>query len=154
VFLGVETNDKRGDVDDLLAHTTIQDKTVETQVNRMSQDIPNVSLSDENTRMMYAFRQSELENLSLQPSLQEIFDLQRQHVIEPHASLVQHANAHKPANEGVALKQTFGVLVVELEEFTSGAADLGQGESDAPDFTLVAETVLARQLRTLQIKYP
>lgn len=37
-------------------------------------------------------------------------------------------------------------LLVELEELTSGTTDLGQNEGNAPDFALVAETVLSSEL--------
>jgi hypothetical protein len=50
-------------------------------------------------------------------------------------------------DQGIALKEALGVLVVELEQFTGGTADLGEGEGDAPDLALVAQAVLARQLQ-------
>jgi hypothetical protein len=37
--------------------------------------------------------------------------------------------------------------VVEWKNIPSGTTDLGEGELDAPDLTLVAETVLANSLQ-------
>lgn len=96
--------------------------------------------------MVDGFGQTTLENLSLQPSLQEIFDLEGQHVIETHAGLVQHTDAHETADEGVTLEETLGVLVVELEELTGCTTDFGEDESDTPDLALVAEAVFTCEL--------
>ena len=54
---------------------------------------------------MDGFGQTTLENLSLQPSLQKIFDLEGRHVIETHAGLVQHTDAHETEDEGVTLEE-------------------------------------------------
>ena len=54
---------------------------------------PDVALPDEYSSMVYAFCQTNLENLRLQPSLQEIFNLEGQHVIESHAGLIEHTDA-------------------------------------------------------------
>lgn len=105
-----------------------------------------MALSDEHTRVVNTLGEVSLEHLRLQPALQEILDLQRQHVIESHAGLVKHTNADETANEGIALEEPLGVFVVELEELTGSTTDFGEDETDAPDFALVAETVLAGKL--------
>jgi len=79
---------------------------------------PNVSLSNENARMVNAFRQSAFENLSLQPSLQEILNLQSQYVIKAHSCFIEHTDANKSTDEGVTFKQTFWVFCVKLEKLT------------------------------------
>jgi hypothetical protein len=96
--------------------------------------------------MMDTFCQTTLENLSLQSPLQEIFNLQRQHVIEPHPRLIQHTDAHKPTDECVTLEETFGVFVVELEKLTGSTTNFGQDQGNSPDLTFVAEAVLAGKL--------
>jgi len=127
VLLRIEADNERRDVDDLLANA----------------DVP---LPDEDTSVVDRLGQATLENLGLEPPLQEILDLQGKHVIEPHAGLVEHTNADKPTNEGVALEETLGVFVVEFEELTSCTTNFGEDKRDAPDFALVAETVLASKL--------
>lgn len=112
--------------------------------------LPNVTLSDEHARMVDALGEIGLEHLGLQPALQEILDLQRQHVIEPHAGLVQHANADETTNEGISLEEPLGIFVIELEELTSSTTDFGEDKTDAPDFALVAEAVLAGKLWTVR----
>ena len=91
--------------------------------------------------------QAALEDLSLETALQEVLNLQGQHVIETHAGLVEHTDADETANKGVTLEKTLGVLVIELEQLTGRTTDLGEDETDAPDLALVAETVLAHELK-------
>jgi len=90
--------------------------------------------------------QSTLEDLSLQSALQEILDLKGKHVIETHAGLIEHTDAHETADKGVTLEETLGVLVVELEELTSSTTNLGESKGNAPNLALVAETVLSGEL--------
>ena len=65
---------------------------------------PNVSLADKNTGVVDAFRKPTLEDLGLQPALQEILDLEGEHVVETHLGLVQHTNTHKPTNQCIAFE--------------------------------------------------
>ena len=103
-------------------------------------------LTDEDTGVVDRLGEATLEDLGLETTLQEVLDLEGEHVIETHAVLVEHADAHETANKGVTLKQALGVLVVELEKLTRRTTDLGQNQRNAPDLALVAETVLAREL--------
>ena len=107
---------------------------------------PDVPLADENTSVVNGLGQAALEDLSLEATLQEVLDLQGQHVIQTHAGLVEHTDANKTTDEGVTLEKTLGVLVIELEEFTSSTTNLGQGETNTPDLTLVAKAVFAGEL--------
>ena len=66
----------------------------------------------------------ELEHLGLETTLQEVLSLQSQHVIETHAGVVEHTDSDQSTDQGVALEQSLGVFVVELEELTSGTSDL------------------------------
>lgn len=95
---------------------------------------------------MDTLSETTLEHLSLKPPLQEILNLQSQHVIETHAALVEHTDTDQSANKGVTLEKTLGVLGIELEKLTSGTTDFREDEGNAPDFTLVTETVLAGEL--------
>lgn len=128
VLLRVKTNDEGRNVDDLLADT-------------------NVTLNDQDTGVVDGLGKTRLEDLGLKTTLQEVLDLEGEHVIETHAGLVEHPNAHKTANDGITLKKTLGVLLVELEELTGSTSDLGEGEGNAPDLTLVAQTVLTSELK-------
>ena len=106
-------------------------------------------LPDEHTSVVDGLGKAALEDLRLQATLQEVFNLQGEYVIETHTGLIEYTNAHETANEGITLEQTLGVLVIELEEFTSSTTNLGKDETDTPDLTLVAETVLARELYSI-----
>ena len=105
-----------------------------------------MSLADQHTGVVNALCQAELEDLRLQATLQEVLDLERQHVIETHAGFVEHTDADEPANEGVTLEEPLRVLHIELEQLTGSTTNLGQDETDTPDLALVAQTILAGEL--------
>jgi len=99
VLLRVETDDERGNVDDLLADT-------------------DVALADKDTSVVDRFGKTELVDAGLEATLQEILSLEGQDVIELHAGLVEDTDANQAANQGIALEETLGVLLVESEELT------------------------------------
>lgn len=68
--------------------------------------LPNVPLTDEHTGMVDAFGKSKLEDLSLQPPLQEVLNLQTQDVIELHLTLVQHTDPHQTSEQGITWTTT------------------------------------------------
>lgn len=94
VLLGVETDDERRNVDDLLADS-------------------DVTLSDEDTGVVDGLGETKLVDTGLETSLKEILDLQGQDVIELHAGLVEDTDTDKSSNEGIAFEKTLGVLLVE-----------------------------------------
>lgn len=163
VLLGVQTDDEGRHVDDLLANT-------------------DVTLADQDTGVVDGLGETELVDAGLETTLQEILDLQGQHVIELHAALVKDTDTNETTNQGVAFEQTLGVLLVEGKKLTIGivrgpssfvptmvclrcqklhtesgmrmgldipgsTTNLGEGELDTPDLTLVAETILANELQ-------
>ena len=95
-------------------------------------------LADEDTSVVNGLRQTALEDLGLEAALQEVLDLEGQHVIETHTRLVQDTDANKTTDKGVTLEQTLGVLGIELQELTSSTTNFGEGETNAPDLALVA----------------
>lgn len=99
MLLGVETDHERGDVDDLLSDA-------------------DVALADQDTGVVNGLGETELVDASLEAALEEILDLEGQDVIELHATLVEHTDTDKTANQGVAFEQTLGVLLVEGEQLT------------------------------------
>ena len=127
MLLGVKTDNERGNVHDLLADA-------------------DVTLTDEDTGVVDGLGKTELVDASLQATLQEVLDLERQHVIETHAGFVEHTDADEPANEGVTLEEPLRVLHIELEQLTGSTTNLGQDETDTPDLALVAQTILAGEL--------
>lgn len=64
----------------------------------------------------------------------------------PHACLVKHTNTNQSSDDGVALKETLRVLLVELQELTSSTTDLGENQCDSPDLSLGSEAVLSGEL--------
>lgn len=127
MLLGVESDNERRNVDDLLANS----------------DVP---LPDENTSVVDGLGETELEHLGLQTPLEEILSLEGQDVIETHASVVEHTNSNKTTDQSVTLEESLGVLVVELKELSGSTSNLGEGKLDTPDLSLVTKTVLARKL--------
>jgi hypothetical protein len=127
VLLRVESDDERGDVDDLLADS----------------DVP---LSDEDSSVVDRLGESRLEDLSLESSLHEVLGLEGKHVIESHSGLVKHTDSHKSSDERVSLEESLGVLGLELEELSGSSSDLGEGQLNSPDLSLVPESVLSGEL--------
>jgi hypothetical protein len=70
-----------------------------------------VTLADENASVVNRFSQTQFENLGLQATLQKVFNLQAEHVIELHASLFQHTNAHQATEKGVTCKRQIDSLI-------------------------------------------
>jgi len=99
VLLRVETDDERRNVDDLLADA-------------------DVTLADEDAGVVDGLGETELPDAGLEAALQEILGLEGQDVIELHAGLVEHTDADKAANEGIAFEETLRVLLVESEKLT------------------------------------
>lgn len=67
-------------------------------------NLPDVTLADQDTGVVEGLGQSQLEDLGLQATLQEVLDLQAQHVIELHAGLVQHSDADQATQQRVSWK--------------------------------------------------
>lgn len=101
VLLGVETDDERRNVDDLLADA-------------------DVALADEDTGVMNGLGETELVDASLETTLKEILNLEGKNVIELHAGLVEDTDTDKTANEGIAFEQTLWVLLIEGKKLTAG----------------------------------
>lgn len=62
---------------------------------------PNVALTDQDASMMVALGETELENLCLETSFQEIFNFQTQNVIELHSRLIQDTNTNQATEQGI-----------------------------------------------------
>lgn len=122
-----------------------------------------MTLADQDTGVVDGLGETELVDTGLETTLHEILNLQGQDVIELHAGLVEHTDTDETANEGISFEETLGVLLIEskkltilisivtnywrVEDIPSSTTNLGKGELDTPDLTLVAETVLADSLQ-------
>merc|ERR1719300_1831397 len=106
VLLGVQADDERWDVDDLLSNT----------------DMP---LSDQNTCMMDRLSESQLENLGLKTTLQEIFNLEAENIIELHLTLVQDSDSDQTSKECVSLEQSLGILLLKGQQSPRSEQSLG-----------------------------
>jgi len=89
------------------------------------------------------------DDLGLQPALQEVLNLETKNVIQLHPVIRQNTSPDKPPEEGIALKEPLGVLLLESEQLTSSGPDQGQAVLHAPDLTLVPQTVLSNELQLL-----
>lgn len=58
-------------------------------------------LADKDTGMVDALGKTKLEDLSLQPPLQEVFNLQTQDVIQLHLTLVQHTDSDQTPEQSI-----------------------------------------------------
>lgn len=130
MLLGVQPDQEAGHVDDLLADA-------------------DVTLADEDASVMDGLGKSELEDLGLETTLQEIFDLQTEDEIELHALLVQDADPDQTPEKCVAFEQPAGFLLVQGKKFTGSLTDVGKHQFDPPYFTLVSEAELTDKLQLL-----
>ena len=103
VLLRIQSNNERRNVDDLLADA-------------------DVALADEDTGVVNRLGEAQLVNQGLEAALQEILNLEGQHVIQLHTRLVEHTDADQAANEGIAFEETLGVLLLEGEQLTAKLA--------------------------------
>jgi nucleoside-triphosphatase THEP1 len=78
-----------------------------------------VALADEDTSVVDRLGKTELVDAGLETALQEVLNLESQHVIELHAAFVENTDADETANEGVTFEEALGVLLVESEERTA-----------------------------------
>lgn len=100
-------------------------------------NLPNVPLADKDTGMMDALGKAELEDLSLQPPLQEILNLQTQNVIELHLALIQHTNPHETSEQGITLGE-------KKEPFTV-STKVVQAVCRKPEICLIDEEFVTSQ---------
>jgi nucleoside-triphosphatase THEP1 len=90
VLLRVETDDEGWDVDDLLADAIAKSVHIIRYSSR--NDIPDVALADEDTSVVDGLGETELVDTGLEAALQEVLDLEGEHVIKLHAGLVEHTD--------------------------------------------------------------
>ena len=93
MLLRVKTNDEGWNVADLLPNPVHWISSHATLMPNC--DLPDVSLSDQDTSMVDTLRQSKFVYTGLKTALQEILDLKSQHVIELHARFVKDADTDK-----------------------------------------------------------
>ncbi len=121
MLLRVEPDDERWHVDDLAADAVIRLASLLVVVDSCA-TIPDVTLPDQDTSVMDGLGKTELVDTGLQAALQEILDLQGQHVIELPTGLVEHTDTDETANERVAFEQTLRVFLIESEKLTERAS--------------------------------
>jgi hypothetical protein len=86
---------------------------------------PDMPMPEHDPRVMNRLGNVFLADNGLQPAFHELFDFQRQHVIQlPHA-FVQEAVADHPAQQGVALEDPLGVLLLEGQQLSGCFPELG-----------------------------
>lgn len=86
--------------------------------------VPDVSLADEHAGVVDRLGKTQLEDLGLQTALQEVLNLQAEHVIELHAALVQHANADQTTQKSITCedKTLIRKLLQAVSYVNEGAA--------------------------------
>jgi len=83
-------------------------------------------MANQNTGMVDALGQSQLEDLCRQTAFQEVFKTQTEDVIELHLGLIKHSNTD--VAEHYPRRDVYSVFFIESEEFASSCrhTDLGQ----------------------------
>lgn len=107
----------------------------------------NVSLLDQHSGVVDRSGKTQLEDLGLQSSLQEVLGLQGQDVIQLHLVLWQNTDSHQSSDQSVTFKQTLLVLLVSGQQVSGSTANLRELEVDSVDLVLVLQSVLSSQLQ-------
>lgn len=128
VLLGVQSNHERWNVDDLLTNS-------------------DVSLGDQDSSVVDRSSQTQLEDLGLQSSLQEVLWSQSQDVIQLHLVLWQDTDSNQSSDQSVTLEQSLLVLLVSGQQVTSSSSDLRQLETNSVDLSLVLQTEFTGQFQ-------
>lgn len=119
MLLRIETDNEGRNIDDLFANTTENPRLAISATRDLQLlNVPDVPLPDQHSRVMNTLRQSKLINAGLQPSLQEVLDLEGEHVIELHAGFIKHTDTDKTTNEGIAFEETLRILFFHSQELT------------------------------------
>ena len=140
VLLRVHMNHERGRVHQLASHT-------------------NVSLTDQNTRVVHRLRQTQLEHLRLQSAVHQLRRAQLQNVVQLLLLLRHQTQTSHTTDDSSALEDAARVLLVQRQQLTSSLhhqpphkthlADLGKHQLHSPNLTLAAETVLSANAELL-----
>merc|ERR1719233_2438892 len=108
-----------------------------------------MSLPDQDSSVVDRFSKPELEDLGLQSTLQEIFNLETEHEIELHLGFIQDSNPYEPPEKSISLKEPFLVFLFKSKQLSGSRPDLGQAVLDPPDLPLVPQAVLTNELQLL-----
>jgi hypothetical protein len=107
----------------------------------------DVALLDENTGMVDGTSHLAVEDDGLETAVQEILELEGEDEVELVLVLGEDADAVQAPEEGLALEDAAGVVLGKSHELSGNLAALGEGEANAPDLLLAAETVLTANLK-------
>ena len=81
--------------------------------------------------------------LGLETSFEEVLDFETEDVIEFHLVFWEDTNSDQSTEKSVTFKQSLWVFFFKSKKGTGNFSDLGDGQFDSPDFTLVTKiTVL------------
>jgi len=72
-----------------------------------------MSLSNQNSGVMDALGQTQLEHLRLQATLHEVLYFKTQDEIKLHLSLVQDTNTYKTSQKGISFKKSFWIFLIK-----------------------------------------
>jgi len=127
VLLGLDADEERGDVDNLLADA-------------------DVALTDEDTGVMDGLGETVLEDLGLETTLHDLGGGQTEDIIQLALGVGEETETLHAAKHGLTLEDAGLILLVESQQDTGGGTDAGEGVLDAPDLTLILEAVFTDAL--------
>jgi hypothetical protein len=81
-------------------------------------NIPDMSLTNENTSVVNGLCKTKLVDASLKTTFQEIFDLESQDVIELHAGFIKHTNSDETTNQSITFEKSLWVFLLESKKFS------------------------------------
>lgn len=126
VLLGVNTDDKRRDVDELLGDS-------------------DVAATDEDTSVVDGLGHAALENLSLETALEQVTISEGKHKIELVLLLGQDTDALETAEEGTTFEDAARIMGIEGQQETGDLTGLDEHQVSAPQLALVLQAELTHE---------
>jgi len=103
----------------------------------------DVSLLDQDSSMMVRLGHTQLENLGLESSVQEVVDLECQDKIELILVFIEDSVSVESSQKSSSLKQSLGIFGILGKQVSGSLSDVGKDSLDSPDFSLVLESILS-----------
>lgn len=128
VLVGRGGNHEGGDVDHLLADS-------------------DVSLSDEDSRVVHGLSEVLVDDDSLKSSLEELLDGKTEDVIELSLALLEQTELADSSDESITFEKSSGIALIKSEELSGSLSELGEGKLNSPHFSLVAQAILTDELK-------
>ena len=85
--------------------------------------------------------------MGLETSFEEVLDFETEDVIEFHLVFWEDTNSDQSTEKSVTFEQSLWVFFFKSKKGTGNFSDLGDGQFDSPDFTLVTKVYVIKTVK-------